>query len=424
MERGVIEIDGIRALREESPGSPEELARIMKDACDAGCAMSAVGAGTKLHLGNQPGVPCLAVHTRGLHGIIEYEPDNLTISALAGTTLAEIQQILRASNQFLPLDPPFSDRATLGGIVAANSSGPIRFRYGTVRDMLIGIRIVHADGTCTKAGGKLVKNVSGYDMCKLYAGSLGTLGIFSELTFKVHPKPEAVATVKLGYASLGAVLNAAQTFIGADLTPCAMEALNGPAFEELTGNRPDAPWVMLVRFGETDTAVRWQVDRLREIAPGGGGTPLNTLGTQESEVFWLKAAGAREGADGDHHLLVKCSVMYRSVPETAAFLAEMGERMQACAFLYCHAGNHVIYARYQWPDGDCGTGALQREISALRERCSAAGGHVVVERVRAEAKRGMDVWGYQSPAVELMRRIKLQLDPKGLLNPGRFVGGI
>ncbi len=424
MEDRLLEIDGVRVLREESPGSPAELARIMKDACDARTAMAAIGAGTKLHIGNPPGKPCVAVRTRRLRGIVEYEPDNLTVSALAGTTFAEIQHTLNASNQFLPLDPPYSDRATLGGIVATNSSGPIRYRYGTVRDMLLGIRIVHADGTSTKAGGKLVKNVSGYDMCKLYAGSLGTLGIFSEFTFKVHPKPEAIATVKLGYASLAAALKAAQTFIEADLTPCAMESLNGTAFEELTGGRPAAPWVLIVRFGETDTAVRWQVDRLRSLAPGGDGSLLNTLGTQESEVFWPRVSAAREGADGEQRLLLKCSVMYRSVPETAAYMAGMGERMHARTFLYCHAGTYVIYARYQWPEGGYETGTLQREVSALREHCSRAGGHAVVERVRPEAKSGLDVWGYETPALQLMRRIKMQFDPMGLLNPGRFVGGI
>lgn len=420
----VLEIDGVRVEREEIPASAAELAQVMKEAHDAGLSMIAIGGGTKLHLGNPPRSAQLAVRTGRLRGVLEYEPSNLTVTASAGTTLQELQDTLRAKNQLLPLDPPYPDRATLGGLVACNTSGPIRFRYGTVRDMLIGIRIVHPDGTQTKAGGKLVKNVTGYDMCKLYAGSLGTLGVFSELTFKVQPGSEATATMMLTYSSFRAALEATQAILRADLTPDAMEALNRSAFETLTGDACHAAWVLLLRFGEADTAVRWQVDRLREIAHAGGATVLNALGTQESEEFWQKAASARERSRGGEELLLKCSVLYQSTPETERRMVEMGERMQARTHLYCHAGNYVIYGRYEWPDGGPAADELLREIAMLRRHCNSVGGHAVVEKARLDVKQSMDVWGYDARALELMRGIKKQFDPKGLLNPGRFVGGI
>src|SRR6058998_870669 len=238
----------------------------MRDASDSGTTMIPVGGGTKLLLGNSPRSAQLAIRTGNLKGIVEYEPDNMTVSALAGTTLHQLQDILKNSNQFLPLDPPHASRATLGGIVACNSSGPIRFRYGTVRDMLIGVKIVHADGTPTKAGGKLVKNVTGYDMCKLYTGSLGTLGILSELTFKVQPRPDSMATVFLAYPSITLALEATQLFIKSDLLPDAMETWNREALLPLSdfSSSTQSPWVLMIRFGEVEPAVRWQLERLKE----------------------------------------------------------------------------------------------------------------------------------------------------------------
>src|SRR5262245_16510821 len=151
----------------------------MRRAGAAGASMIPVGGGTKLHLGNPPREARVALHTRALSGIVEYEPDNMTVSVRAGTPLEEVQSTLARSRQFLAIDPPYPTRATAGGVAAANANGPLRFRYGTLRDMLIGVKVCHADGTVTKAGGKLVKNVTGYDMCKLYTGSLGPLGVLA-----------------------------------------------------------------------------------------------------------------------------------------------------------------------------------------------------------------------------------------------------
>ncbi len=424
MPEHVLHIDGIPVEREAVPRSVEELAQVMEGAYAHDLSMIAVGGGTQLHLGNPPRSARLALHTRQLRGVVEYEPGNLTVSVRAGTTLQELQEVLGSENQFLPLDPPHPQRATIGGLLATNASGPLRFRYSTLRDMLLGIKIVHANGTQTRAGGKLVKNVTGYDMCKLYAGSMGTLGVISEMTFKVLPKSEAVATVMVTYPALRAALEATQCLLHADLMPDAMEALNGAAFAAATGTSLAAPWVLLLRFGETDAAVRWQLDRLRELTPAGGGSVLNVLDTVESAEFWHHMASARAPSDHGNDLWLKCSVLYQSAAETERHMTEFGERLQARTLLFCHAGTTILHGRYGWPDGDCEAADLTRAIAELRGHCISAGGHLVVEKARPEVKRGLDVWGYQTPALELMRRIKSQFDPKGLLNPGRFVGGI
>jgi glycolate oxidase FAD binding subunit len=424
MPEGILHVDGIQIERHESPSSMEELASIMRDAHERGLSVIPLGGGTQLHLGNPPRAAHVGLHTSKLSGIVEYEPGNLTVTVRAGTPLQELQDTLGRENQFLPLDPPHPDRATLGGIVAANTSGPIRFRYSTVRDMLIGIRAVHADGTRTHAGGKLVKNVTGYDMCKLYAGSLGTLGIFSEMTFKVQPASETVATGVIGYPALRPLLEFTQAGLRADLSPDALEAWNDRAWQALPGSVGTAPWILMMRFGETDASVRWQVDRMHEIAASTGGTILNVAGSHESHEFWRVAASAREIGGTNDELWLKCSVLYRAVPEFERRMIDLGEHLGAQTRLYCHAGTIVLFGRYDWPDGGCGAEEVVREVLELRRHCAAAGGHLVVEKAPPEVKRALDVWGYDAPALALMLAIKRQFDPKGLLNPGRFVGGI
>ncbi len=425
----LIEIDRTPVEREESPGSPEELAQVLRAASARSFSVIPMGGRTKMHLGNPPRSATLAVHTRGLRGIVEYEPDNMTVSVLAGTPLQELQHALRKSNQFLPLDPPRPAQATVGGLAACNTSGPIRFRYGTIRDLLIGIRIVHADGTQTKAGGKLVKNVTGYDMCKLYIGSLGTLGILSELTFKVQPRPDTTATALLSYPSACAALEAAQAFLQADLLPDALEAWNGPAFETLAGEQSPSAWTLMVRFSEVAPAVRWQMTRLEEVLPGTKGSILRILDAAASESWWNRAASARGLRDAGSETngegaSVKCSFLYGSAPAVIAHLEEIGKRLEAQTSLFCHAGNLVIYARYRWSSEEPPAEELRREFTLLRRHCAEGGGHTVVEEVRPEVKSGFDIWGYDAPALEIMRRIKHEFDPKGILNPGRYVGGI
>ena len=424
LARKILDIDGVPVQREAFPESIEELAQLMKEAHVAGVSMIPIGAGTRLEFGNPPHSAGLAMHTARLHGVVEYEPANLTVSVRAGTPLRKLQEILRAENQFLPLDPPHAGRATLGGIVACSSSGPIRFRYGTVRDMVIGIRVVHADGTATKSGGKLVKNVSGYDMCKLYAGSLGTLGITTELTFRVQPVPQETATLALAFPSPGTAFAASQALIHADLAPDAMEALNHDAFASLHGDARGAPWVLLLRFGETEEAVRWQVDRAREMAAASQGEVLYVQDAAESETFWQRAAGLREIPAGVDALLLKCPALCQTAVETGRRLSDLGKRLGARTLVFCHAGTWILYGRYEFPSGACDAAHLRQEIAELRRQCIPSGGHVIVESAHAEVKRGLDTWGYEGSALELMRRIKAQFDPAGLLNPGRFVGGI
>ncbi len=417
-------IDGLPVLREEFPSSIDELAEAVTRAAALREPMTAMGGGTKLHIGNPLRSAPVVIHTGDLSGVVEYEPDNMTISALSGTRLGDLQRVLRTRRQFLALDPPAADAATLGGLVACNTSGPLRFRYGTVKDMLLGIKVLHADGTRTKAGGKLVKNVSGYDMCRLYTGSLGTLVVFTELTFKVHPIPESSATLLAAYRSLDSLIQARQGCLAAGLLPDAVEGWNSPALAALGPAVSQVPWALMVRFGEVRPAVAWQVAKLRDIIADSGGEVLQLLEDEASERFWQSAASLRETSEGTETLLVKCCVLHRSAGEAALRMERLAGRLGARLSVYTHAGACVLFGRFVWDAVPPQPLELRHELEALRRYCVAAGGHAVIERASAEVKDGIDVWGYEAPALAIMQGIKREFDPNGLLNPGRFVGGI
>ena len=196
-------VDGVLPNAVVLPSTVKELSEVVSLASDRGGAVTPYGGGTMMSLGNQPRGSGLVVVTTSLDGILQYEPSDLTITVQAGITLAKLAGVLAKEGQFLPLEVPFPGRATVGGLLAAAYSGPLSLFYGLPRDWLIGIRVVNANGTVTKAGGKVVKNVTGYDMNKLYTGSLGTLGIIAEATFKVAPKPPVSRTLAVSFSDTG-----------------------------------------------------------------------------------------------------------------------------------------------------------------------------------------------------------------------------
>ncbi|MDE3077934.1 MAG: FAD-binding oxidoreductase, partial [Chloroflexota bacterium] len=198
-ELGLYAVDGMAPKVVAYPKTAEQVAEIVRVAAAHRWAVIPRGGGTIIELGGIPRAVDVVICTTDMNRMLEYEPADLTCTVQAGMRLSELQARLSEHGQFLALDPPLPDKATIGGIVAANSSGPLRLRYGTCRDLLIGVRVVNPDGSITKGGGKVVKNVSGYDMCKLYTSSLGTIGIILEATFKLWPLPACESTVVASY---------------------------------------------------------------------------------------------------------------------------------------------------------------------------------------------------------------------------------
>ena len=381
-------VDGLTPQAAVAPASYEQMAEVMRYAHAEGLAVIPRGGGAHMHIGNIPARYDIALCLSRLTAVVEHEPADLTATVQAGMPLSELQGHLGGAGQLLPLDPPGGERATIGGILAANASGPWRHAFGSARDITIGLRVVTAEGRITRAGGRVVKNVAGYDLCKLYIGSLGTLGVIVEATFKLAPMPQAVATVAAACDSAAAACGLASALQRRGLAVRALSLMNRPAAS--SGSR----YALAVDLAGTPAAVGRS---RRELA---GLTPLEDLAEMP----------ANHSGGGDS-LLCKASLLPSQLPA----LIDALEALEAPRLLaYPTVG--VCYAAWASPHD------AESIAGAVRDRTSAAGGTLVLERCPLDLKRRLDVFGEPPASFGLMRRVKEQFDPRGVLSPGRFVG--
>ena len=410
---GAYAVDGVEPRFLARPRSVEEASQVLRAAADDGLAVAFVGGGGKLGLGNPPERLDLVVETRALDQVLEHAAGDLVVQAQAGVRLADLRQRLAPAGQQLALDPP-EPRATLGGVVAANASGPRRLRYGTVRDLLIGITVVLADGTVARAGGKVVKNVAGYDLAKLFCGSLGTLGMVAEVIFRLHPLPAAAAVVTLQVEGPDQAGQAVRRLLRSTLEPSAVER----TVDEFGG-----PGRLTVLFEGIQPGVEAQAAAAAELlgrvgeaavaGPGGVEAALNQLGARpfEKAEYALKATfppAELAGVLGD--------------------LAGTGRRWSGGP-ISAHAATGVLWVASAAREGDlpADSPAFPMAVAAIRElrkRVAARGGRLVLVKAPPELKRAVDVWGPPGDTIGLMRRVKERFDPDRRLSPGRFVGGI
>ena len=284
-DRAAYGVDGRTPCGVVFPASAEDVARVVRAAGAAGVPVVPWGGGTQMHRGAPPRDGALVVGLRRLNRVLEHEPADLTATAEAGITLAALQDALGARGQWLPLDPSAPGEATLGGILAANAAGPRRLGYGTARDLVIGIRVVAPDGQLVRAGGKVVKNVAGYDLAKLYIGSLGTLGIIVDATLKLRPRPETEGACWATFPTLDAAARAAQALAGSDLGPVAAMLLD-PVAGEACGRHAGLGAVpaaaVLVAFdGLPEAVVSARDDAAQALRAAGAGAvaALDASGT-------------------------------------------------------------------------------------------------------------------------------------------------
>jgi glycolate oxidase FAD binding subunit len=409
---GSYPVDGVAARFVAWPRSVAEASQVLAATAADGLAVAFAGGGSKLGLGNPPERVDLEVQTQGLNQILEHAAGDLVVRAQAGVRLADLQAALAPAGQWLALDPP-EPRATVGGVVAANASGPRRLRYGTVRDLIIGITVVLADGTVAHAGGKVVKNVAGYDLAKLFCGSLGTLGMVAEAIFRLHPLPAATAVVTVQVESPTQAGRAVQRLLRSPLEPSATELVVGEwgwpgrltvVFEGIQPGveaQAAAAVELLGQVGEAAVA-----------GPGQTEAALNELGALpfEKAEFALKATFPPA--------------------ELAGVLGDLaGGRLTVGGPVSAHAATGVLWMASGQREGDlpADSPAFPMTVQAVteaRERLAARGGSLVVVKASPELKRAVDVWGPAGDAIGLMRRVKERFDPDRRMSPGRFVGGI
>ncbi len=410
---GSHSVDGLTPQLVAVPSSVEELAQVLAAANDGNAAVVPWGAGRHMGLGNAPTSYDVAVATTKLDRVLEYEPTDMTVTVEAGITMERLRAVLAERGQFLPIDAPGD--ATVGGALAAAISGPSRHAYGLPRDWLLGCRVAHADGSVSKGGGRVVKNVAGYDMPRLAVGALGTLGVIVEATFKVAPLPAVQETFLAACPSLEA---AAQAVFGADgrgLALRALAVLDAGASAGLTGGPAAAPGAPLAAcwLAGPKAAVERTDQELEELVRGA---EVQRLAGEESTGWWGQL-GERTVAGG--------SVALRaSLPRSAVvgFIQSLAGHAGDTGFSAATAS----YPTTGLVLAELGGAAdvLVAAVEGARRLAEKAGGSLVVTAAPVAVKERVDVWGDIGDALSIMRRLKEQFDPRGTLNPGRYVGGL
>ncbi|MPZ50862.1 MAG: FAD-binding protein [Dehalococcoidia bacterium] len=388
-------IEGMTPPIAVKPASEEELIETLAACNAAQAAVVPWGSGSQMHFGMPLARYDVALDLTSLDGLLEYEPADLTVSVQVGMRLAGLEAILGENGQWLPLDPLVNESATIGGILATNASGPGRVVYGTARDFLIGIAVATPEGETIRAGGRVVKNVAGYDLGKLHIGALGTLGVITRASFKVAPLPELMLTIAAATPQPGALIVIARE---AHRRGLAVNRLC------LIWTQAASGWQLLVRMAGGASAVETSRRQLNELAVANG----VSLAPVDGSV-WSRLPAFQPGAE----IVAKAAVM----PTAISSILERLKALNSAIVAYPTAG--IVYGSWQ-------AGAVSSDdLKDLRRLCVQAGsGALVLEKAPAELRVAVDVWGQPRGDFSLMQGLKRQFDPEGILNPGRFVGGI
>jgi glycolate oxidase FAD binding subunit len=377
-----------------------------------GHAIYPQGGQTALDHGGIPRKPGVAIDLKALDRVVDYPAADMTITVEVGITLDALRKALDEQGQRLGVEAPEASKATLGGIYATNTSGPRRFGLGRPRDQIIGIRYVDPSGQEIKGGGRVVKNVAGYDLPKLLTGSMGTLGLITELTLKVRPRPEASALAWVRFRRLADASQAIDRLGTSGTRPIAIELLNAQAARMIgqTGDLPVEEWVVVIGFEDNAASVAWQLDRLTlEL----GRTDLVFRQGSDAEPLWTALAEFQ--ADPSRPLAFAANLK----PSAAlGFVAILDPALWS---IQVHAGNGIV--RGHWL-GEEELETVAQEIDRIRVEAAKLRGSLILPRCPIGWIERLQVWGNPRPDWHIAERIKAALDPLGVLNPGRFVGAI
>lgn len=429
-----LAVDNVRPRAAVSPDSVESLSAVVRFAWENNLSVIPRGAGTKMNLGMPPSRVDLIVSLENLNRVKEYEAADMTASVEAGITLNALQDHLSAEHQFFPMDPPYSDRCTLGGLLATNAFGSLRWSHGTSRDLVIGTRVVQADGTIVKGGGKVVKNVAGYDINKMYIGSLGTLGIIAEATVKVQPLPETAEAVLARFSAISAASEAARRILDSEIMPAYVEIGNPVPIAVLSrragGGLGDSGYALIVGACGPKETVDWQMSECRKLCESADAIQVTPV---KDSLYRLTHEVVREFPTGQavprgmRPGLVCAVSMAPDDTEHIYVLAEdlCRKRAIGCGML-SHFGNGamtLVFFQEQEFEGEdlANLRDMMKELMAAAERMN---GSITLTHCPVALKSEINIWGEARGEWDIMRLIKDRFDPRRILNPGRFVHGI
>jgi len=389
------ELDGVRPQTVVEPANEGEVAEVLRAANGAGLAVIPRGGGTKIGWGQRPARADVLLSMARLNRVLDHPWADLTVTVEAGCPIASLQSQIARHGQHVAIDVLWPERATIGGILSTNDSGALRLRYGALRDLIIGVTLALPDGTLASSGGKVVKNVAGYDLPKLATGAFGTLGVITRAVFRLHPLPQRTAT----WTCTAGTLDKAQQLLTA-----VQDSRLAHSSLQLRADANGACFVD-VRFEGGDAGIAAQFDELKTL------TAVAWDGTPESpNDVWQ----AREALWNHTGAILKIGVLPTDVSEIVGLVRAAGPDLVWRAVAYATG---LIWMQIESADG------TRRAIEAARKFTASHGGSAIVLR-RASSEPNPDVWGPTGDAHPLMVAIKHQFDPGRILNPGRFVGGI
>ena len=446
-------VDGVTPRAVVFPNNTEQVSGVVKIARNEGWAVLPWGAGTKINTGNPPGGLDMVVCLKRMNHMKDVDVANLTMTVEAGVRFRDIQARLATqedrcylpledlekeaddivcsdrshSGCFFPLDPPFGEKATIGGVMATNSSGPKALYYTLPRDLILGAKIVDPNGIVVGTGGKTVKNVSGYDVSKLMLGSYGSLGIICEMTLRLLPLPEAMSTGFYCFKDLDGAAAFADELLATGMLPAAVEVMDRAAYQSVAvegAPAPDGDWAVAVAMEHFEPAVERMKKDCLQIALGCGATAAGSVDSEEvHSLFWLKVGDlipAGSAPDGKY-VSLRLNYPVSFWKDAVGFAVEALDGTGSPFKIIAHAGTGVCLATVDISAGD---GTVSGAVRAILGKCREQGGNLVVVYAPTRLKSDLPVWGETPSDFVLVQRLKKKLDPAGVMCPGRYVGGL
>ena len=421
-------VDGVIPKIAVYPTYAEEVAEILRCAAAGDLTVIPCRNGTKLGIGAPPQRYDIALSLKDMNQVWYYEPDDLVVSVEPGMKFADLQRFLARHRLWIPLDPGGDERASVGGILAANAAGPLRLLYGGPRDMVLGMKIATPDGRIVKTGGRVVKNVAGYDLAKLMIGSYGTLGVIVEATFKLYPQVARRATWIVDPGTLATAREIRRDLLGSFLHPMRMVLLNARAqrlldrrFSSAGAHMPGTNFAIWIEAGGSDRVIARYADDLGTLAAKHGAS-LQNIESETAVGIWRQIADFGAGLTGEEQAptAVRAALPIASGEDFLAS-AETAAQAEGCeAIGLVQMGVGIVELRLS-PEPRAPSPGL---IETLRRAAVGLGGSLVVTRCPSELKAKVDVWGPPGDDFEMMRKLKAAWDHKSTLSPGRLVGGL
>jgi len=392
-------IDGLQPAMVVAPATAQEVAKVLQYCSSAGIAVVPRGGGTKLGIGNVPSRADLILSTERLNRVVEHAWGDMTVIVEAGCTIDKVQRTVQEHRQRLAADPLWPERSTVGGLIATAESGTLRIRYGAVRDLVLGVEVALPDGNVIKAGGKVVKNVAGYDLTRLMIGSMGSLGVVTRAVFRLHPMPVATATYSTTLASAAqattlvlAILDSHLVYTGLQLRVEGADRIG-----------------LDVRFEGIRESLHDSYEKLNKVGRCSFAEASTDVWNARQELF----------TNGDASVMAKCGVLPSQLGSLCDAIFRQAQSAGVTATVVAQ-GTGLTEVRFCAAE----TRSLPPVVSGLRAELERLDGTLVVHQCPSSAKQALDVWGTPESAMPLMQQIKQKFDPARTLNPGRFVGAL